>query len=126
MTLVALLAVIGMVVIVVAMILPEMRGARVHAAREIRQAGEVEDAIDLHSFAPRDIPEVVTAYLEAASRAGLREVRVIHGKGKGVQRARVQEVLAASPLVAEFQDAPADRGAWGATLVWLRESTRSD
>ena len=126
MTLIALLAVIGMVVLVVAMILPEMRRARVHATREIRRAGQVEDAIDLHSFAPRDIPGVVEAYLEAASRAGLREVRVIHGKGKGVQRGRVQEVLAACPLVAEFRDAPADRGAWGATLVWLKGSPRPD
>lgn len=80
----------------------------------------IEDALDLHTFAPRDIPAVVEAYLEAAARRGLREVRLIHGKGKGVQRKRVQEVLAANPWVEDFQDAPPGRGAWGATLVWLR------
>ena len=80
----------------------------------------IEDAIDLHTFAPREIPAVVEAYLEAALRAGFREVRLIHGKGKGVQRTRVREVLARSPLVEDFQDAPPGRGAWGATLVWLK------
>ncbi len=80
----------------------------------------IEDALDLHSFAPRDIPAVVEAYLEAAVGAGLREVRLIHGKGKGVQRGRVQQVLAQSPWVEDFQDAPPGRGAWGATLVWLK------
>jgi len=49
-------------------------------------------------------------------------VRLIHGKGKGYQRKRVQEVLARHPLVEDFQDAPPGRGAWGATLVWLKPS----
>ncbi len=82
----------------------------------------IEDALDLHTFAPRDIPAVVVAYLEAAARKGLREVRLIHGKGKGFQRKRVREVLAEHPLVEDFQDAPPGRGAWGATLVWLKRS----
>ncbi len=82
----------------------------------------IEDALDLHTFAPRDIPAVVAAYLEAAARKGLREVRLIHGKGKGFQRKRVREVLAEHPLVEDFQDAPPGRGAWGATLVWLKPS----
>ncbi len=82
----------------------------------------IEDALDLHTFAPRDIPAVVAAYLEAAARKGLREVRLIHGKGKGFQRKRVREVLAEHPLVEDFQDAPPSRGAWGATLVWLKSS----
>ncbi len=80
----------------------------------------IEDALDLHTFAPREIPAVVEAYLEAAAGIGLREVRLIHGKGKGFQRKRVQEVLADHPLVEDFQDAPPSRGAWGATLVWLK------
>lgn len=80
----------------------------------------IEDSIDLHTFAPRDILEVVKAYLEAAAGAGLVEVRLIHGKGKGVQRGRVQQLLAESPHVEHFQDAPPGRGAWGATLVWLK------
>ena len=80
----------------------------------------IEDAFDLHSFRPRDIPEVVEAYLEAAVEAGFREVRLIHGKGKGVQRARVQQILGSSPWVERFENAPPGRGAWGATLVWLK------
>ena len=80
----------------------------------------LEDVIDLHTFAPRDVPAVVEAYLEAAARAGFREVRLIHGKGTGFQRKRVREVLAEHPLVEDYQDAPPGRGTWGATLVWLR------
>jgi DNA-nicking Smr family endonuclease len=82
----------------------------------------IEDAIDLHPFAPRDIPSVVESYLEAAHAAGFTEVRLIHGRGIGVQRARVQQVLAGHPLVASFRDAPPQRGGLGATLVWLRSS----
>ena len=51
--------------------------------------------------------------------AGFREVRLVHGRGRGVQRRRVHEVLAASPLVERFADAPPERGGWGATIVWL-------
>ncbi len=80
----------------------------------------LEDVIDLHTFAPRDVPAVVEAYLEAAARAGFREVRLIHGKGTGFQRKRVREVLAQHPLVEDYQDAPPGRGTWGATLVWLK------
>jgi dsDNA-specific endonuclease/ATPase MutS2 len=80
----------------------------------------LEDAIDLHTFAPRDVPDVVATYLEEAARAGLREVRVIHGKGAGMQKAVVRRVLEASPLVERFTDAPAERGGWGATIVFLR------
>jgi len=81
---------------------------------------EIEDSIDLHTFQPRDIPSVVESYLEAAAEKGFSEVRVIHGRGKGVQRARVQEVLSHSPLVESFRDAPAARGGWGATVVRLK------
>lgn len=84
---------------------------------------EIEDSIDLHTFQPRDIPDVVEDYLEAAWEKGFREVRLIHGRGKGVQRARVHSVLAKSPFVEEFKDAPATRGGWGATLAWLKAPT---
>ena len=80
----------------------------------------IEDAIDLHPFAPAEIPSVVESYLEAAHAAGFAMVRLIHGRGRGVQRARVQSVLARHALVASFRDAPPDRGGLGATLVWLR------
>jgi DNA-nicking Smr family endonuclease len=81
---------------------------------------EITDAFDLHTFAPRDIPAVVRAYLEAARERGLREVRMIHGKGKGVQRARVHQILSESPHVLDFREGSAERGGWGATLVLLR------
>lgn len=81
----------------------------------------IEDYIDLHTFDPREITDVVDSYLEAAWEKGFREVRVIHGRGKGVQRARVQALLSRHPLVQAFGDAPGHRGGWGATIVWLRE-----
>ncbi|MCP9495986.1 MAG: Smr/MutS family protein [Pyrinomonadaceae bacterium MAG19_C2-C3] len=84
---------------------------------------EITDAIDLHSFAPRDIPTVVAAYLEAAHGHGFRVVRIIHGKGKGVQRAVVSRVLAQTPFVASFTDAPPNSGGWGATMVRLIPSS---
>ena len=80
----------------------------------------VEDSIDLHSFPPRDVPDVVDAYLEAASEKGFSEVRLIHGRGIGVQRDRVQKLLARHHLVAGFHDAPPDRGGWGATIAYLK------
>jgi DNA-nicking Smr family endonuclease len=80
----------------------------------------IEDSLDLHSFLPRDVPSVVDEYLRAAHARGLREVRLIHGRGIGVQRAIVQSLLREHPLVAGFADAPDDRGGRGATLVRLR------
>jgi dsDNA-specific endonuclease/ATPase MutS2 len=81
----------------------------------------VEDSIDLHSFPPRDVPDVVDAYLEIAVEKGFSEVRLIHGRGIGVQRDRVQKLLARHPLVSGFHDAPADRGGWGATVAYLKQ-----
>lgn len=78
---------------------------------------EIEDAIDLHGFLPRDIPSVVEEYLECAYEQGFEEVRLIHGRGKGVQRQRVREILAAHRLVDSFESAPAHLGGWGATVV---------
>jgi hypothetical protein len=80
----------------------------------------VEDSIDLHPFPPRDVPDVVDAYLEAAVEKGFAEVRLIHGRGIGVQRDRVQKLLARHPLVSGFHDAPSDRGGWGATIAYLK------
>lgn len=84
----------------------------------------IEDALDLHPFAPRDIPSVVESYLEAARETGFREVRLIHGRGTGFQRSRVRDVLSKSPLVESFRDAPPGRGGWGATLAVLRPLAR--
>lgn len=79
----------------------------------------IEDVIDLHGFQPRDILSVVEEYLREAHARGFREVRLIHGRGKGFQRQRVQQLLSQHPLVERYADAPAHRGGWGATLVWL-------
>ena len=80
----------------------------------------VEESIDLHAFMPRDVVSVVEEYLEAAARKRYREVRLIHGKGTGVQRAAVRALLARHPLVEGYSDAPAEAGGWGATRVTLR------
>jgi hypothetical protein len=82
----------------------------------------VEDFIDLHPFPPRDIPEVVADYLEAARAKGYREVRLIHGRGIGVQRERVRSTLSKHPLVESFSDATPDLGGWGATIATLSRS----
>ena len=65
----------------------------------------IEDSLDLHTFHPRDVKAVVADYVEAAHQAGLREVRLIHGRGRGVQRGIVHAALEAHPLVEEFWDA---------------------
>ena len=83
----------------------------------------IEDSIDLHTFAPRDIESVVDEYLREARRRGFTEVRVIHGKGKGVQRRAVLRVLERHPDVASWRDAPTSRGGWGATIVELKQRT---
>jgi DNA-nicking Smr family endonuclease len=80
----------------------------------------IEDALDLHPFAPADVRSVVDEYLHAARALGFREVRLIHGRGRGVQRASVQALLLRHPLVEAFADAPPERGGWGATVVRLR------
>lgn len=77
----------------------------------------IEDHLDLHAFAPREIESVVTEYVTVAHDAGLREVRLIHGRGKGVQRGLVQRVLEQHELVAEFWDAPESH--LGATVARL-------
>jgi DNA-nicking Smr family endonuclease len=78
----------------------------------------IEAQIDLHSFQPRDIPSVVEEYINAAYEAGLREVRLIHGRGIGVQRGRVQAALERHPLVDAFEDAPDSH--LGATIATLK------
>lgn len=80
----------------------------------------IEDSLDLHAFAPSEVREVVESYLEAARESGFRDVRLIHGRGRGVQRRMIQSLLARHPLVEAFSDAPPARGGWGATLVRLR------
>ena len=79
----------------------------------------IEDQIDLHPFAPREVASVVEEYVTAAHEAGLREVRLIHGRGKGIQRGIVQQTLDRHPLVVEFWDATETH--LGATVARLRD-----
>jgi DNA-nicking Smr family endonuclease len=96
------------------------RGGRAAAVDDEPVRIPIEDALDLHAFAPRDIPSVVAEYLEAAHARGFAEVRLIHGRGVGVQRRIVWSLLAGHPLVAAFAGAPPDRGGFGATIVRLK------
>jgi hypothetical protein len=80
---------------------------------------EIADIIDLHSIAPRDVQRAVEAYLEEAHRAGFRSVRIIHGKGRGVQRETVRKILARTPFVLDWADAPPQAGGLGATIAHL-------
>lgn len=78
----------------------------------------IEHALDLHAFSPRDIPSVVEEYVNEAHASGLREVRLVHGRGRGVQRGIVQQALERHPLVVEFFDDPASH--LGATIAILK------
>ena len=86
----------------------------------------LEDSPDLHPFEPREVGSVVASYVEAAIEAGFEEVRLIHGRGIGVQREIVRSVLSRHPGVAGFEDAPPSRGGWGATVVRLKAAGRAD
>ena len=85
---------------------------------------EIKDVFDLHTIAPKDVKRVVEEYLIEARRAGFRSVRIIHGKGKGVQREMVRTILARTPFVEDWTDAPPEAGGMGATIARLltRES----
>ena len=80
----------------------------------------IEDWIDLHTFSPRDIPVLIEEYLLECQKKGFREVRIIHGKGKGVQLNIVHSFLKKSPLVESFRLAPPEAGSWGATIVAVK------
>ena len=84
----------------------------------------VTDVFDLHSVPPRDVEAVVEEYLMEAQRLGLGALRIVHGRGIGVQREMVRSILARTEFVAAFRDAPAEAGGWGATIVTLRRMLR--
>ncbi len=80
----------------------------------------ITDVLDLHSFRPPEVADVVREYLDAAYEKGLRELRIIHGKGIGVQRQTVRTLLGRDPRVESFGDLPAEAGGWGATWVRMK------
>jgi dsDNA-specific endonuclease/ATPase MutS2 len=79
----------------------------------------ITDVFDLHTIQPRDVKVVVEEYLNEARNAGFSSVRIVHGKGIGVQREMVRKILARTPFVASWTDAPPEAGGLGATMVWL-------
>ncbi|HEX6436062.1 MAG TPA: Smr/MutS family protein [Candidatus Binatia bacterium] len=79
----------------------------------------VGDILDLHAFQPKDIASAVEEFLDVCRRSGILQARLIHGKGAGVQRAIIRSLLDKHPAVISFQDAPAEAGGWGATIVSL-------
>ena len=81
----------------------------------------IDDTIDLHAFEPRDVVSVVEEYVQAAAEAGLKEVRLIHGRGRGIQRGLVQAALDRHPLVETFWDAPESH--FGATVARLKRES---
>lgn len=82
---------------------------------------EITDALDLHAFAPRDVKSVVENYLSEAHKKGFSMVRIIHGKGIGVQREIVRKILSNTDFVESFKDAPAFSGHWGATIARFKK-----
>ena len=83
---------------------------------------EITDVFDLHSIPPRDVKAVVEAYLEEAHSKGFTAIRIIHGRGVGVQREIVRTVLSRTEYVMAYGDAPLEAGGWGATVATLRQT----
>jgi dsDNA-specific endonuclease/ATPase MutS2 len=84
---------------------------------------EITDVFDLHTIPPRDVKRVVEEYLLIAQEKGFRSVRIIHGKGVGVQREMVRSILARTPFVADWTDAPPEAGGLGATIARLNPTS---
>ena len=80
----------------------------------------ITDVFDLHSVPPPDVKDIVEEYLREARRLGFKALRIVHGRGIGVQREIVRSVLARTEFVAAYGDAPGEAGGWGATIVTLR------
>ncbi len=80
---------------------------------------EITDVLDLHTFPPSDVKDLVREYLDLAYEKGLRQLRIIHGKGTGTQRRMVRSILERDPRVVAYGDPPGHAGGWGATWVTL-------
>ncbi len=83
----------------------------------------IDGVLDLHTFRPSELTDLLDDYLEACRQAGIRQVRIIHGKGTGILRRRVHGLLKNHPDVRSYQDAPPEAGGWGATIVMLDSPT---
>lgn len=81
----------------------------------------INGTLDLHTFAVKELKRLMQDYIEACLEANIYDLRIIHGKGSGVMRARVRALLHKHPEVLSVKDAPADAGSWGATLVTLKQ-----
>ncbi len=86
----------------------------------------IEDVLDLHTFRPKDIPDLLEDYFTECIKAGIYAVRIIHGKGKGIQKRRVQGLLERNTRVTSFKEAPPEAGGWGATLVELSRNQTNE
>lgn len=80
----------------------------------------IDGVLDLHTFSPKELPDLLNDYLEACLERGIYDLRIIHGKGKGILRDRVRAILSKHSLVQSFSEAPLDAGGWGATVVRLK------
>ena len=83
----------------------------------------IQDVLDLHIFRPQDISDLLENYFDECLKAGIFSVRVIHGKGKGIQKRQVHRILQKDRRVKSFKDAPPEAGGWGATLVELKPTS---
>ncbi|MFH2044851.1 MAG: Smr/MutS family protein [Pseudomonadota bacterium] len=82
----------------------------------------IEDSIDLHTFRPQDVSGLLSEYFEECIANGIYTVRIIHGKGKGILKNNVAQILKKSPYVISFSDSPPERGGWGSTIAELKRS----
>ena len=86
----------------------------------------IEDILDLHTFNPKEIPDLLSDYFAACIDAGIYSVRIVHGKGQGILRKRVRSILNSHARVESFRNAPTEAGGWGATLVELKRQERKN
>lgn len=84
----------------------------------------IDGVLDLHTFAPGELNDLLDDYIDACLEAGIHDLRIIHGKGRGVMRKRVQALLRKDDRVRSFHDAPVEAGGWGATLATLCKAGR--
>ena len=82
----------------------------------------IEDTLDLHTFKPKEVPDLLDDYFTACIEANIYSVRIVHGKGQGILKKRVHGLLKKNPLVLTFKAAPSEAGGWGATMVELKKN----